>query len=303
MDENMEKVVESLKEEANQGLPDLDGSPKEESKVIDASEAFTNNEANEVKIPMDDLKPDFQSINNNYINSVASHASSEVETLERLARTDSNVAAALAYDARTIIMQMLAMGAIRVRGEHSDAGTLQNVIERYYSMIGALLQGQNLAAITGDESEWVDIDVEEGSEKALRVKFRGKTYEIKYDTVQANIRCPGLFRFNGDNQFAHVTNFYKFHDINNPMNVYSTAMSRRFITFPYYGETYDADVELDENGEVSRYVGISDYALTSKILYPRGDSCFIASPIPVYMLEQVGVDIDEEIKNFNKDEK
>ena len=301
MDKNIDNVIKSLKEDVNtlkDNLPDVPAA-SEEPKVIDASKVFKPEDTSK-EVPK---RPEFQKINNNYINSVATHASSEVNTLEQMARKDPNVAAALAYDARTLIMQMLAMGSIRVRGENTDVGILQDVVERYYAMIGAFLQGQNIAPITGDESEWVDVEVDENAEKVLKVRFRDKNYEIKYDTVQANTRCPGMFRFNGDNRFAHVTNFYKFHDIKHPENVYSTAMSRRFITFPYFGESYDADVELAENGEVARYIGLSNYSLTSKILYPRGDGCFIASPIPVYMLSEVGVNIDEEMEKFDPNQK
>lgn len=217
----------------------------------------------------------------------------------QLMRLNSPVQAAMASDVNSILMHMLGLASIRVKNDRGDGADVKMVMEQYRIYIDTLLNGGILSPISGDESEWAPVD-ELPPEKEVKIEFRGKLHTIPIESIDVNVRCPQVYRFNHDNRFAHRVDFYRFVDIHNPKNVMANKYSRRFISFPYTLESHQINVVYDEEtNQITKYCGISEIELMDRLVFPQNlGGCFIASPIPLFMLELDGVNIQQEIEDF-----
>lgn len=169
--------------------------------------------------------------------------------------------------------------------------------------INSMMVGGIISPLTGDEEEWIDTTVSDDIGQQFKVQFRGKEYSITIQSVQTNIRYPRIYRLNGDNNLAHRIDYLQFHAIGHPEHTHLTSDSIRFITFPYQMESIHSQVVLNDKNEITDYFDLSYDEIKDGIVYPNQTSddphaYLIAPKVPVSMLIEDGINIDEEIENY-----
>ena len=91
--------------------------------------------------------------------------------------------------------------------------------------------------------KWYDIDVKNYPQyedlKTFERSFRGFDYSIEIESIQANKRYRGLYRFNNDNDLAHIANLIAFTEEDG--SVKTTIDSIRFVELPV---TYTSPVVI-----------------------------------------------------------
>ena len=200
----------------------------------------------------------------------------------------------------------------------SHATLLKTVIE---SMI-VLMHQNNLTPLTGEEYEWKDVTAPEDVGKICNITFRGNTIKIPIESIQQNKRRSFIFRYNNDNNLAHnIRGAIYCHD--NGYSVTSTTLqnddSLRFIQFPYMPMIIPIPVKYDRHADKDNtcktyeevfafrngYGYQRGYTSADRIIFPQpGDTSkdferyIIAPKIPFTMLEEYGINIDKEVKEY-----
>ena len=111
------------------------------------------------------------------------------------------------------------------------------------SILSDLMLAKPISAVEGHEYEWYDIDVKNYPQyedlKTFQRSFRGFDYSIDIESIQANKRYRGLYRFNNDNDLAHIANLIAFTEEDG--SVKTTIDSIRFVELPV---TYTSPVVI-----------------------------------------------------------
>lgn len=128
------------------------------------------------------------------------------------------------------------------------------------SILSDLMLVKPISAVKGFESEWYDIDVQNHPQyedlKSFQRSFRGFEYNIEIESIQANKRYRGLYRFNNDNDLAHLANLLCFEDEDG--SIKTTIDSIRFVELPV--SYTDPVVIPHEIGDQVKYIeNISEY--------------------------------------------
>ena len=169
--------------------------------------------------------------------------------------------------------------------------------------VNAIMAGGIISPLTGCDEEWHDVTVPDDVGQKFRCTYRGKEYEIDIESVQVNIRYPKIYRLNGDNKYAHRIDFMQFHSATNPNHVNLTEDSIRFIQFPYTMQSAHFTCIIDSENHITDYLDCEYDDIANGLIYgdytnndPR--SYIIAPKIPFFMLEDEGINIDEEIASY-----
>lgn len=115
-------------------------------------------------------------------------------------------------------------------------GLSEDELKLTFAYLNLLLNGKPIYTLSGKESEWVDISDDESVQKELigsvaTLKFRDFEFNIKIESLQRNIRCFSMCRFNNDNRYAHILDALQF--TTEDGNYEIRPGSTRFITFPW----------------------------------------------------------------------
>ena len=170
--------------------------------------------------------------------------------------------------------------------------------------LNAILAGGVISPLTGADEEWADTTVPEDVGQQFKFKYRGKEYSIAIESVQINIRYPKIYRLNNDNRLAHRIDYFQFHDATKPENVHLTEDSIRFIEFPYTMKALHSHCVVEDK-KISDYLDFYYDEIANGLVYPDQTnddphSYVIAPKIPFYMLEEEGINVEEEIAAFIK---
>ena len=236
--------------------------------------------------------------NSNYVKTILEHSQNEITALERYSPEFTSIG----YDVHSIVNNVIGIALQRLRGKDDDISSLEALVAQYMRSTMAILSGNLLSPLRGETDEWQDVELAGDMDKVLTVEFRGTPYELKFKSIQVNVRYPKIFRFNKDNRLAHRTDAIRFIKQDNP-NTFSTyPMSVRFIKFPY-----DMDViTFIEEGE-NRYLRPNDKRIYTKedimnsvafVSDGAAQKCVLAPPIPHHMASKV-CDLNEELNNVN----
>lgn len=171
--------------------------------------------------------------------------------------------------------------------------------------INAIFAGGVISPLTGADEEWIDTTVPEDIGQQFKFKYRGKEYSIKIESVQVNIRYPKIYRLNGDNNLAHRIDYFQFHDATKPDHVHLTEDSIRFIQFPYTMQSLHSQCIIEDK-TISDYLDFEYDEIANGLIYfdqsnPDPHSYVIAPKVPFTMLEEIGINIEEEIATFIKE--
>lgn len=178
-------------------------------------------------------------------------------------------------------------------------------INQCIKSLNAILAGGVISPLTGADEEWVDATVPDDVGQEFKFTYRGKNYAITIESVQVNIRYPKIYRLNNDNRLAHRIDYFQFHDATKPENVHLTEDSIRFIQFPYTMQTLHSHCVVEEK-TISDYLDFDYDEIANGLIYPdqtNGDphSYVIAPKIPFYMLEEEGINLENEIAAYIQD--
>ena len=175
-------------------------------------------------------------------------------------------------------------------------------ISQCMQSINAILAGGIISPLTGEDEEWVDTTVAEDVGQQFKFNYRGKEYSITIESVQVNVRYPKIYRLNNDNRLAHRIDYFQFHNATKPDNIHLTEDSIRFIQFPYTMQTLHSHCIVEDN-KISDYLDFGYNEIANGLVYPDQSnddphSYIIAPKIPFHMLEEAGIDIEEEISAY-----
>ena len=220
-----------------------------------------------------------------------------------LARTDDYQAVTLGGLISDIINSVID----KVSATLNDNPELNNNVHAPYFInqcmhsINAIFAGGVLSPLTGDDAEWRDITVPEDVGKEFKIEYRGNEYAITIESVQINVRYPKIYRLNNDNRYAHRIDYVQFRDVsNNHVNL--TQDSIRFIQFPYTMQSLQYACII-ENNTIVDYLDLDHDSIADGLVYhdqtPDPHAYVVAPKIPFYMLEDAGIDIIAEVKEFD----
>jgi hypothetical protein len=103
------------------------------------------------------------------------------------------------------------------------------------NIISSLLSGIPITQLTGEDNEWEDIsddpELAEIIGKDILLTYKDSNYGFNVESIQRNWRYRSAFRFNNDNNLAHISNVISFED--NEGNITNNTRSARYITFPF----------------------------------------------------------------------
>ena len=242
--------------------------------------------------------------NMKYFTSVQERVQAEYDALVRSGNQQAMWIGKVVYD----IVNGIVSRTFDAMNENRDLN--QRVQAQYFmsqcmQSVNAIFAGGIISPLTGVEEEWHDVTVSEDVGQILKIQFRDKEYQIPIESVQINKRYPKIYRLNGDNKFAHRLDYIQFHDVANPNNVHLTADSIRFISFPYDMNSLHYSC-IVENGEIVDYLECDINDIANGLVYAdqsNSDDTYanvIASKIPLHMLEEDGIDIENEVDNYIK---
>ena len=248
---------------------------------------------------MDKMTPDNLYRNNN---SDIAEIRERVQLEIAAAKNQSFSMGAVLEDLQVIINTILGQAIIRIRGAGGDALPLTSIVSQYVKSITTILSGGIISPLMGVESEWEELPIPENAPKEITVPFRGENIVIPYKSIQVNRRYPQVYRFNKDNNYAHAMDYIRIHDKHDMSKYVTTAVSRRFIKFPYTLE--HVDLVVDRVNVTPGKVNIPDYGggntendLYNMIIFKDNDNYLVAPPIPFHMLKKYGCDYNEELLN------
>jgi hypothetical protein len=95
----------------------------------------------------------------------------------------------------------------------------------------------------------------------------------------------------------------QFHDVARPGKINLTEDSIRFIQFPYSMSSIHSQCIVDEDNNIKDYLDFEFDEITNGLVYTDQstddpNAYIIAPKIPFHMLEEAGINIEEEIEQF-----
>ena len=238
--------------------------------------------------------------NNMFLDSVVSKMNNEYEALER---TGNEQAIQIGSVIKNIVYSIIS----EVRESLTSTGLITSTQAPYFmnqcmQSVNSILSGGVISPITGDEAEWVDTTAPQDAGQELKISYRGKEYSIPIESVQINKRYPKIYRINNDNNLAHRIDYFQFHDAKNPQKIHLTEDSIRFIQFPYTMQALHSHCIVDDK-VITDYLDFDYSDIRDGLIYPDQfsddpNSYVIASKIPLTMLEDAGIVIENEIQEY-----
>lgn len=262
--------------------------------VVDEETAIENET---VVNPKSNLSKD----NEIYLNGILERMQMECNAI---AKTNNQAAICVSNMVSSIVNQIVKC----VKDEFAANETLANSVFAGYFIkecidsATAVISGGVISPITGDEDEWRDVTDPADVGQNLVINYRGTDYNIPIESVQVNVRYPKIYRFNGDNNYAHRLDYFQFHDVGNPSVVHRTEDSLRFIQFPYSMDSMHVQCIIRDNS-ITDYIEFTPDEISNGLVYPNAanlhpESYIVAPRIPFSMLESAGINLDDEIHKY-----
>lgn len=265
-----------------------------------------NNDEKEIsKNNGENIENDIIRENMNYFESVKAKMENEYSALERTGNERVISLGTIVYNIVNSVVEEVSEVFKNNPDISSQMNAQQFVIQSMQSSM-AIFAGGIISPLTGDEEEWEDITVPEDIGQELKIEYRNKEFKIPIESIQMNKRYPRIYRLNGDNKFAHRTDYIQFFDVDHPENIHATEDSIRFIQFPYTMEAIRCGCLIDEIEKViSHYIDLDYDEILNGLIYHDEASedlhaYVIAPKIPFFMLEENGIDVEKEIAEYIK---
>ena len=266
--------------------------------------------AGEVKVPTpEEAAKEFKEYNSGWIKMIREDVKIESAQYKHMLELNGQETRHLEDDLEDIAVLMLESARNRIEKSFGGMGRVDSVLGVYMRYLNAIFSQQCLSPIYGTENEWEDItdpkDAENG--QVFKTVINGQTVEIPFNKLEVNKRMRSIFRLNGDNRFAHRTDFVAFVDPAKPNETHLNDDSIRFITFPYEAETLTCHCTFAD-GKVDQYLSCTEDYIKNNIVFPAPDAdlsnpqtydhYIICPKIPEHLFEQYGINKDAMIEQY-----
>lgn len=240
-----------------------------------------------------------------FYNTVKDRIKLEVRAIKHTASMHGQGTTFIEDDLEDLCMSALELAWNRNEKGYKSQRDMKSIIAQLLQGMTAIFSGQPLAPIYGADEEWENITTSSLIGQTLKIPFRGQEVEIEVESVQVNKRLTSIFRFNNDNRYAHRRDFFQFWDVHQRGHVITTDDSVRYLQFPYDGSIAVCQVEADDKS-ITNYIDFTAEEIQNEIIFsdllvdPKENpyAHVFASPIPFFMLEDFGIDLDKERSKF-----
>ena len=260
----------------------------------------------------DEAKKQFGDYNKEYIKKIRADVALEAVQYRHMLELDGNESKHLEDDLEDIAVLMLESARNRIEKSFGGMGRVDSVLGVYMRYLNAIFSEQCLSPIYGTDNEWEDVTAEEDAKNGnvFKVRLGDQLVEIPFNKLEVNKRMRTIFRLNGDNRYAHRTDFVAFVDPAKPNETHLNDDSIRFIKFPYQAETLTCHCTF-KDGKVDQYLSCTEDYIKNSIVFPTPDvdmsnpdtyhHYMICPKIPEHLFEQYGIDKDDQIERYLAD--
>lgn len=277
----------------------LNGAPEEVSEVV--------------KVPSpEEAKKQFSEFNKDYIKTIRSSVALEAVQYRHMLEQQGSQSRRIEDDLEDIAVLMLESARNRIEKSFGGIGRVDSILSMYMRYLNAIFSGQSLTPIYGTDNEWEDVTNPEDAKNGatFQARVNGQLVKIPFTKIEVNKRMRTIFRLNGDNRYAHRTDFIALVDPAKPDETHLNDESIRFIKFPYQAESLTCHCTF-KDGKVDEYLSCTEDYIKNGIVFPSPDAdmrnpetyhhYMICPKIPEHMFEEFGIDKDAAVEQYLKE--